>query len=212
MDVLAIQKKLKAAGYDPGTQDGDLGPKTFTAIVNYTVRKDLGALSVLLGRALAADLRKYDITTGARISHFLAQAAHETGGFKRFNEMGSGKDLNHDGFDDYLQKYDFRKDLGNTGVGFGPRFKGRGIFQLTGFFNYVTYGKRIGIDLAKTPEKAAEPDIAVLIACLFWTDKKMNPLADAGNIREITRRINGGANGLAERQEYFNRISGLLGA
>lgn len=210
MDVLAIQKKLVAAGFSPGTLDGDLGPKTFTAIINYSVKKDLGSLSVLLGRAFAADFPKYNIVTGLRISHFIAQAAHETGGFRYLQELGSGKDANHDGFDDYLQKYDFRKDLGNNQVGMGPKYRGRGIFQLTGYFNYVAYGKRLGIDLAKLPEKAADPEIATLTACLYWTDRKMNDFADKDDVLSITKKINGGTNGLDDRKAYLARLKTLL--
>jgi putative chitinase len=210
MDVLSIQKKLKAAAFYLGPLDGDLGPKTFTALINYTVRKDVGNLAVLLGRAFAADFPKYGITTANRIAFFIAQAAHETGSFRYMQELGSGKDANKDGFDDYLQRYDKRADLGNKNVGDGPRYRGRGIFQLTGFFNYVAYGKRMGIDLIRNPEKAAEPEVATLTACLFWTDRKLNAFADANDVRGVTKRINGGFNGLAERQAFTTRLLTLL--
>jgi putative chitinase len=211
MNVLNVQTKLKAAGYDPGPLDGDIGPKTYTALINYTVKKDVGSLAVLLGRAMAADFPKYDVTTGSRIAFFIAQSAHETGNFRYMQELGSGKDLNHDGFDDYLQRYDKRADLGNKNVGDGPRYRGRGIFQLTGYFNYLSMGKRIGIDLIKNPEKAAEPETATLIACLYWSDKKLNGFADAGDIKGCTKKINGGYNGLEERTTYTNRLLALLG-
>lgn len=210
MDVLAIQKKLKAAGYNPGPLDGDIGPKTYAALINWLVRKDLGALSVLLGRAMASDFPKYGIVTPLRIMHFFAQAAHETGGFKYLSELGSGRDANKDGFDDYLQRYDFRKDLGNNKVGMGPKYRGRGIFQLTGYFNYLAFGKRLGIDLVNFPEKAAEPEISVTLACLYWSDRKINVFADKDDIVGVTKKINGGRNGLDDRTAYLNRLKTLF--
>ena len=210
MDVLSLQKKLKNTGYDPGPIDGDMGPKTYTALINWIAGKDLGAKSVLLGRGMAADFPKYGIVTKARIVHFLAQAGHETMSFKYMSELGSNKDANGDGFDDYLQKYDFRKDLGNNKKGMGPKYRGRGIFQLTGFFNYVKFGRRLGVDLANLPEKAGEPEIAVTLACMFWADRKLNALADANDVRGVTRKINGGTNGLTDRIERANRLSRML--
>lgn len=210
MNVLAIQKKIKAAGYDPGPLDGDIGPKTYTGMLNWLVRRNLGSLGVLLGRAMAADFPKYGIVTPLRIMHFLSQAAHETGGFRYLSELGSGKDLNKDGYDDYLQRYDFRADLGNNAVGMGPKYRGRGIFQLTGYFNYLAFGKRIGIDLAKFPEKAAEPEVSVTLACVFWSDRKINPLADKDDVLAVTRKINGGRNGLDDRTAYLNRLKTLF--
>jgi len=212
MDVLAIQKRLAAAGFNPGPLDGDMGPKTYTALINYVVGKDVGSISILLGRAMAADFPKYGVVTPLRIAHFLAQSAHETSRFRYMSELGSGRDANHDGYDDYLQKYDFRKDLGNTAVGMGPKYRGRGIFQLTGFFNYLAFGKRIGIDLAKFPEKASEPEVAVSLACLFWADRKLNALADTDNVVAVTKKINGGTNGLDERVAFTKRLKGVLGA
>jgi len=212
MDVLAIQKRLAAAGFDPGPQDGDIGPKTFTGLINYAAKKDLGSLSILLGRAMAADFPKYDIVTPLRIAHFISQATYETGYYRYLSELGSGKDANHDGYDDYLQKYDFRKDLGDAHVGDGDKYRGRGLFQITGIFNYTLYGTRIGINLLATPQRAAEPEIAVLTACLFWSDRKLNNWADQDNVSMVTKRINGGQNGLADRQTITTRMKAMLGA
>ncbi len=210
MDVLALQKKLKAAGYNPGPLDGDIGPKTYTALLNWTAKRDLGSVGVLLGRGMAADFPKYGIVTRLRIIHFLAQAAHETSGFRYLSELGSGRDANKDGYDDYLQKYDFREDLGNNAVGMGPKYRGRGIFQLTGYFNYVLFGRRIGVDLAKFPEKAADPEISVTLACLYWSDRKINAVADKDDVAGVTKKINGGRNGLVDRTNYLNRLKALI--
>lgn len=210
MDVKKIQTKLNSINKAGLDVDGDLGPKTFAALLDYLVGRKLGATGVLLGRSMAVEFRKYGINTQLRIFHFLAQAAHETAGFKYLTELGSGKDLNKDGFDDYLQKYDFRKDLGNNGVGMGPKYRGRGIFQLTGLFNYTAFGIRIGMDLVRKPELAAQPDVSVTIACLYWNDRKISPLADKNDIVAVTRKINGGTNGLADRQKYLTRLNNLV--
>ncbi len=209
MDVVKVQTKLNLAGANIQA-DGDLGPKTFTAILNFVVGRNLGSLGVILGRSMAVEFKKYGITSDLRIAHFIAQAAHETGGFKYLSELGSGKDVNHDGFDDYLQKYDFRKDLGNSHVGDGPKFRGRGIFQLTGYFNYLNYGNRLGLSLTSTPDMAAQPDIAVVTACLFWNDKGLSNFADKDDVLSITKKINGGTNGLAERTQYAVKLKGLF--
>lgn len=211
MDVLATQKKLAAAGFNPGPLDGDLGPQTYTAMLNYAAKKDMGSTTVLLGRAMSADFPKYAIATPLRIAYFIGQACHETGGFRYLSELGSGRDANHDGYDDYLQQYDYRKDLGNTTLGMGPKYRGRGIFQITGWFNYMRYGRRIGIDLLSFPEKAAEPETATLTACLFWADRKLNDWADKDDINTVTRKINGGQNGLSDRQTITYRMKVLFG-
>ncbi|HEY4544863.1 MAG TPA: glycoside hydrolase family 19 protein [Pedomonas sp.] len=203
--IFAAQANLAKAGYEPGTIDGLLGPRTLAAWCSYIVGRQLGALGLLLGTAMAGDFRRFDIVTPLRMAHFLAQAAHETGGFRHFVELGSGDGPDPDPYDDYLQRYDYRRDLGNSAAGDGERYRGRGIFQLTGKANYWTYSKRVGIDLINQPERAAEPELAVLIACLFWADRKLNAIADDDALVAITRRINGGTNGLADRQARLAR-------
>jgi len=136
-------------------------------------------------------LPAYGIDTVRRLPHFLAQTAEESAGFKTLTEYASGKE------------YEGRHDLGNTHPGDGIRFKGRGLIQCTGRANYKTYGDRLGIDLVGHPEKAAEPEVSVRLACEYWKDHKLNALADADDIEHITRRINGGVNGLAERKRYL---------
>jgi putative chitinase len=143
-------------------------------------------------------LVKYNITTKNRVMYFLGQAAHETAGFRTLVEYASGA------------AYNGRKDLGNTQPGDGPRFKGRGIFQITGRANYRTYGKKLGLDLEGNPVLAADPKVAVLTACEYWADHGLNALADAGDIKAITKRINGGYNGLNDRIIYTNQAKSAL--
>jgi hypothetical protein len=105
---------------------------------------------------------------------------------------------------------DLSKRLGNTEPGDGKRFKGRGPIQLTGRANYLRFGNLLGIDLMAPPEQAAAPEAAFRVAALYWKSRGLNELADAENFREITRRINGGFNGLADRQKYFERAKAVL--
>jgi len=207
--IFAAQAILATAGYDPGLIDGIWGPKSLAAWCSWIAGRPLGSLGQLLGTAMAGDFRRFDISTPQRMSHFLAQAAHETGGFRRFVELGSGDGPDPDPYDDYLQRYDYRRDLGNSAPGDGERYRGRGIFQLTGKTNYAAFGQRIGIDLVAQPHRAAEPELSVLMACLFWSDRRLNPLADADDLLTITRRINGGTNGLEERRRYLARASAI---
>jgi putative chitinase len=139
-------------------------------------------------------LPKYKIYNQARVTHFLAQAAHESAGFTAMEEFASGK------------AYEGRTDLGNVVVGDGKRFKGRGIFQLTGRDNYRIYGFRIGVPLMDNPYMAAQPENAVPVACEYWTLNNLNDLADADDIEKITRRINGGINGLEDRKAYHQKF------
>lgn len=144
-------------------------------------------------------LLKYEINTDLRVCYFLGQAAEETDGFRTTEEYASGV------------AYEDRYDLGNTVAGDGRRYKGRGIFMLTGKFNYALFGKLIGVDLVKAPEKAAEPAISLELACVYWNYRKISPMADVEDIERVTRAINGGENGLESRQHYTELALRALG-
>lgn len=141
---------------------------------------------------------EYEINTKLRECHFLAQAAHEADGFKTMQEYASGK------------AYEGRKDLGNTNPGDGVRYKGRGIFQLTGRANYKSYGERLNLDLINYPELASDPGNAIHIACEYWKSHGLNIYADKDDIRTITKKINGGYNGLKDREVYLIRAKNVL--
>lgn len=149
------------------------------------------AIIAKVGTALSSTLARYEITTALRIGHFTAQAAHESDGFCTTEEYASGT------------AYEGRADLGNTQPGDGRRYKGRGIFQLTGRANYRRFGLLLGVDLEASPERAAEPALSLEIACLFWREKNLNAAADDDDLILITRRINGGRNGLDDRRRYL---------
>lgn len=136
-------------------------------------------LCVALAPALTRELLAFEINTPLRVAHFLAQAAHETDGWRTLEEYASGK------------AYDGRRDLGNTQPGDGPRYKGRGIFQLTGRANYRRFGERLGINLVDDPTHAGLPEISVRIACLYWNDRAMSPKADRDDLLACSVAING---------------------
>jgi len=150
---------------------------------------------------LVISMKKRGITTPLRQAHFLAQIAHESASFRYTEEIASGA------------AYEGRKDLGNTESGDGTRFKGRGLIQLTGRTNYKSYGKSIGADLLSGKAHltiASDPARAVDVACWFWEAKNLNKLADADDVRAVTRRINGGYNGLEDRKRYLKRAKFFL--
>lgn len=137
-------------------------------------------------------LAEYEINTALREAHFWAQAAHETGGFKFMFEIWGPTPVQ--------ERYEGRKDLGNTEKGDGFRYRGRGIFQLTGRANYAKYGEALGVDLVGDPDQAADPEIALRIACEYWKSRKINACADKDDVVSVTKKINGGTNGIADRR------------
>ena len=137
-----------------------------------------------------------EINTPLRRAHFLAQIGHESGALRYSEELASGV------------SYEGRSDLGNTENGDGRRFKGRGLIQLTGRANYLDYGESIGIDLTVDENwlrVARDPALAVDVACWFWAKRRLNQFADEDDVVAVTRRINGGINGLADRRDYLAR-------
>lgn len=151
---------------------------------------------------LISAMREFQINTLDRISAFIAQITHESGSLRYNEEIATGK------------AYEYRKDLGNlepealeiahanystTGV----FYKGRGLIQLTGFYNYRQYTKILGIDLVHNPELAASPEYSSRIAAAFWKRNGCNELADIGAFGKITYTINGGYNGAKERLACF---------
>ncbi|MBC2668764.1 glycoside hydrolase family 19 protein [Novosphingobium piscinae] len=140
--------------------------------------------------------------TAARICNFVGQAAHECNRFRNMREIWGPTPAQ--------VRYEGRADLGNTRPGDGRRYLGRGIFQLTGRANYRQIGNAIGIDLESNPELAETPDVAVQTAAFFWRTRNLNLVADKGEEDRITRLINGGTNGIADRRQLVARAKGLF--
>jgi putative chitinase len=150
---------------------------------------------------LTALMSSNQINTPLRQAHFLAQIGHESGDLRYSEEIADGS------------AYEGRTDLGNTQPGDGPRFKGRGLIQLTGRSNYTAFGTARNRDFV-TPENyrllSTDPQLAVDVSCWFWTGHSLNTLADADDLNGITRRINGGLNGLQDRASHLQRAKCLL--
>jgi putative chitinase len=225
----------------PLAEDGGIGPNTLAAIetfqrqvvgtVNPDGRIDPGGgtlarlraglapgldtakLKGIMVNATDANIGKYaaalfakmparDISPPLRQAHFLAQVGHESGELRYGEEIASG------------DAYENRRDLGNTQPGDGRRFKGRGLMQLTGRANYAKYGQAIGQDLVTNEhwkQVADDPNLAVDVACWYWETRNLNQYADQDDITTITRRINGGLNGLEDRQRLLTRAKFFLG-
>lgn len=158
---------------------------------------------------------KFEINTPIRQLCFLAQVGHESGGLFYTEELASGA------------AYEGRKNLGNTQAGDGVKFKGRGLIQITGRTNYKAVGEALGVDLIKNPTLLGGKNVtkctndqlknAVMSAGWFWSSHKLNTIADNINIAKpidtgtnlsnfilITKKINGGTNGLHDRLNRYN--------
>jgi putative chitinase len=239
-DVRILQRLLNGQPADPGlVEDGLYGRNTWGALVATRPDGDdrapvtpggddlgrlLAGLPAGAGRvrfgcvfaeaasdrlarfhpAIAAAMADAQIDTPLRRAHFLAQIAHESGGLRWLEELASG------------QAYEGRADLGNDQPGDGVRFKGRGLIQLTGRANYTAFARALGRDLTSSAEAAAQvaedPDLCVRAATWFWSENGLNPLADADDLEAVTRRINGGLNGLADRAKYLARAKAVFPA
>ena len=147
---------------------------------------------------LNAAMVEFGITTPARQASFLSQVGHESGQLCYVRELASG------------QAYEGRADLGNTQRGDGVRFRGRGLLQVTGRANYAACGKALGLDLLAQPELLEQTVNACRSAGWFWQTRGLNALADAGDQERVTRRINGGVNGLAERLVLYREARKVL--
>lgn len=141
---------------------------------------------------------EFGINTALRMVHYLAQIAHESSELRYTKEIASGK------------AYEWRADLGNTHRGDGVRYKGRGLIQITGRANYQAYARYCGFDVVGNPELLERPLGAVRSSMWYWSKHGLNALADADNVKTITRKINGGYNGLADREMYLARAKKAL--
>lgn len=150
-------------------------------------------------------LQTFEINRPARIRHFLAQVAHESGGLRWLKELADGWD-----YDPSINPK-LARELGNLVKGDGPKYRGAGCLQLTGAYNYRRLSEYVqdpkvmeGCDYVATTYPFTS-------AGFFWMDAKLNPLCDRGaSVREITKIVNGGYNGLADRQYYYNKTLSII--
>ncbi|MEI0447889.1 glycoside hydrolase family 19 protein [Brachyspira intermedia] len=170
---------------------------------------------------------KYHVTDINEKAMFLAQTTHESNNYKRLEEsfnykpkrlfevfrkrvgtLENAKKLCDEGAKS-IADFVYGGRLGNA-KDEGYKYRGRGIIQLTGKNNYEYYGKKINIDLVNNPNLAKEPDTAIEIALLFWKEKECGLYAKIGDVKTVTKLINGGYNGLADRQRRFDSILKIL--
>lgn len=233
LEVRTLQRLLAVVGF-PTTVDGKFGPQTAEALRGFQraarvsptgafgattmgalgerlqsrglttsdIVSVMGPSSTATGQANAqawtrymnTALQEFDVTTPQRQGHFLAQVLHETDGFRTLVEYDNG------------WRYSGRADLGNRpGTDDGPRYRGRGAIQLTGRDNYAAASLALGVDYLARPELAASPEHAFRIAGWFWSSRDINRLADRDDLEGVTRAVNGGLNGYAQRREYLQR-------
>ncbi len=175
-------------------------------------------------------MKLYAVNTLARTAAFVAQTAHESAQYTRlleslFYTKASGlmatwprrfpteaAALPYVRNEEKLANFVYANRMGNGdgASGDGFRYRGRGIIQLTGREKYRLTGEALGVDLVGSPELAQTPEIAFKAAGLFWTSSRLNELADAGDFKTITQRINGGQNGAADRLKYFEAAKRVL--
>lgn len=184
--------------------------------------------------ALANILPKYDITTEARVAGFISQCAHESNNFRALEEnlnykeetllkifpryFGPGKRnaaeyaRNPEKIANYVYMDEFRSSkMGNVKEGDGWRFRGRGLKQLTGRENYTAFGKTVSMTAEQAAEYVATEKGAIESACWFWNAKKLNEVADTGDVVKMTKIINGGDIGLADRQARYKKAMEVFG-
>jgi len=175
--------------------------------------------------ALNKTCERFEINTPERVAGFLSQVGHESGGLKFVKENLNysapalravfGKYFTDDSMANAFARqperiankvYANRMGNGDEASGDGYRYCGRGLIQLTGKDNYAAFGAACGVDAVGNPTIVESPDVAALSAGWFWNTRKLNTLADAKDIVGMTKRINGGINGLDDRQTRYAKI------
>jgi len=147
---------------------------------------------------LNSAMDEFEINTVQRQAHFLAQVGHESGELRYVKELATGK------------AYEGRRDLGNTEEGDGPRFKGRGLIQITGRANYIKLAEALDMDCVIRPELIESRVNACRSSAWFWKSHGLNELADADDFLRITKRINGGTNGIEDRRRLLELAKAVL--
>jgi len=196
--------------------------------------KDLSVINVPPAAAekwtpyLNMSMLKYDINTPQRQAMFLAQVAHESANFRatveNFNYSAEGLRKTFGKYFDETSAQEYARDPerianrayanrmgnGDEASGDGWRFRGRGLIQLTGRTNYALYSLQNANNALIEPESVGRIELASDSAGWFWSTNRLNQLSDTGDIRAVTRRVNGGFNGLDDRQVKYERLLDVL--
>lgn len=173
-------------------------------------------------------LPKFGIDTPLRKAHFLSQLAHESGGLKyseenlNYSAQGLrsvfGKYFKTNEIaEQYARKpqkianrvYADRMGNGSEDSGDGWKYRGRGLIQLTGKDNYRSFANDQGVDCVNNPDLILDPEIALTSACWYWKKRNINAFADADDIIMVTKRINGGTNGIQDRMHWLDLFKNL---
>jgi len=180
--------------------------------------------------ALCKILPDYDINTPQRVGAFIAQTAHESGGYKALKENLNYREetlckvwphyFNASNANQYAHNqeaianraYANRMGNGPEESGDGFRYCGRGLIQLTGKSNYAAFANSIDTPVEEIPEFLGTFEGAIQSACWFWETNNLNQYADSGDILTMTKKINGGTLGLAERQQHYQNFMQILGS
>lgn len=166
------------------------------------ILQNAGQRAGVFAPALNTAMQRYQIVGTKRVAAFIAQIGHESGQLVYVREIWGPTDAQ--------KKYEGRADLGNTVVGDGRKYCGRGLIQVTGRANYAACGEALGVDLVNHPELLEQPQYACMSAAWFWATKGLNTLADSGDFERITRRINGGLTGQDDRQALYDKALKVL--
>lgn len=138
-------------------------------------------------------LQRFDLSTPERRRMFLAQIGHESGQLRYTEELASG------------EAYEGRVALGNTTKGDGVKYKGRGLLQITGRSNYLLCSLALDLPLLENPELLKQLPYSCLSAGWFWNNNNLNSYCDKGDFYGLTKRINGGLNGIEDRVLLYKR-------
>jgi len=194
----------------------------------------------MIDRHIRDAMGKFGVNTPLRKAHFLAQIDHESNGFRAMREnlnysveallrafpkrispdearrhgRTATQPANQEAIANAIYGGEWgAKNLGNTAPGDGWRFIGRGLIQITGRANYVEVAKVLGLGgrLIGNPQLLESPELAAHSAGWYWKSRGLNAFADRDDVVEITRRINGGRNGLEHRKELLDKYKADLG-
>lgn len=194
-------------------------------MMDYSFIGEITSSRVLKEVAMVVD--SYGLDNKVRLAHFLAQCHHESMGFKKVEE-----NMNYRAnrllqvfpkyFDEVTAKsyerkpkkiasrvYANRMGNGDESSMDGWDYRGRGYIHLTGRSNYELFGGSIGVDLIESPQLVAT-DYAMESAAWFWVTNKIDELSDSGTVEQVTRGVNGGVNGLKEREDLFRKYLSLI--
>lgn len=212
--LLSLFRRLTQASPPPADPAPPARPSIVTAELLVRAVGCSPAVAEVFAPHLDETCRLYGIDTPVRLAAFLAQVGHESGSLVYVREVWGPTPAQ--------ERYEGRADLGNTEPGDGSLFRGRGLIQITGRGNYravrdrmrARFGWDLIPDFEASPKTLEQPRWAALSAGDYWASRALNVHADAGTHEafvQMTKRINGGTNGLADRLLRWERAKRALG-